>query len=164
MTQSSVPFLPTPPEGYDRAYFNQLIQVIVNHLNLLNTPGPVQCTAINASAIDFTNNTSRLGLDFSTNTAASVSIGATSVQVNDTAGFSATGGYATLTDFTHRDKFTYTGKSTVSGAGSLLGVPASGAYSITRTYNKDHCVTAAAQTGDFFYDPLGGYAVHVIPE
>lgn len=156
--------MPQPPEEYDRAYFNQLIQVIVSHLNILNTPGPVQCTNINASNINFTNNSIRLGLEFSTNTSASTSVGATSVAVNDTAGFSATGGYGTITDFTHYDKFTYTGKTTVSGAGSLTGIPASGTYSITRTYNKDHVVTAAAKTGDFYYDPLQGYAVYVIPE
>ena len=156
--------MPQPPDQYDRAYFNQLIQVIVSHLNILNTPGPVQCTKVNASKINFTNNSIRLGLEFSTNNSSNVSVGATSIAVNDTADFSATGGYGTITDFTHFNKFTYTGKTTVSGPGSITGIPASGTYSITRTYNKDHVVTAAAKTGDFYYNPLQGYTVYVIPE
>lgn len=156
--------MPQPPEQYDRAYFNQLIQVIVSHLSILNTPGPVECTTINAKAINFLDGSSRIGLDFSTNTSSNIVIGDTSVPVNDTSGFFPNGGYATVTDFTHYDKFTYTGKSTASGPGSLTGVPASGAYSITRAYNKDHVVTAAGNTGDFYYDPLQGHAVFIIPE
>jgi hypothetical protein len=42
MTRTSVPFFPTPPANYDRAYFNQLIQTLANHLNLVNSPNPVE--------------------------------------------------------------------------------------------------------------------------
>lgn len=62
----------------------------------------------------------------STTTTSTVSVGATSIPVNDTRLFGAFGGSA----LTGANQITYTGKSVASGPGSLTGVPASGAGAV----------------------------------
>lgn len=58
-------------------------------------------------------------------TTATVTAGAATVTVANTANFSAVGGLATIVD-AGSDVFTYTGRSVVSGAGNLTGIPATG--------------------------------------
>jgi lysophospholipase L1-like esterase len=63
-------------------------------------------------------------------TSGTLSAGAVTVGVSNTANFAAAGGLATIVDAGTPDTFSYTARSVVSGAGNLTGVPATGAFAV----------------------------------
>jgi hypothetical protein len=162
MSSSFVPAprLPTPPNDYLPEYFNQLVRSLNAYFVQLQNPGPVQATTYNASLFDPQTGARTLGMVFSTNLSSNLISGATSMNLNDVTGFSATGGYGMVTNATVFVKFKYTGKSVTTGAGSITGITY---ISSPHAFNNGHVVTASALTGDMYYDPLAGYGVYVIP-
>lgn len=86
--------------------------------------------------------------------------GSTSLLVNDTANFSGAGGSARVGS----QVFTYTSRSVASGAGSLTGIPASGAGSLSAAVNGgDTVLVGSGGNGTLSGIPASGVGSIVYP-
>lgn len=144
-----------------------MLKILRLYFTTLDNPSEQRCAGLNISKVKPNLSTGRqeftLGTVPTTTTNASVAIGDTSITLVTTDEFPSSG-FAYIAEYTgagvnNSDKIRYTGKT----ATTLTGIPASGAYSITKIHASGTLVVASATTGDVYANPLQQYALCIIP-
>ena len=149
----AAPRLPSPPSEYDRQYFDAFIQALTIYFNTLDNPGDLRGATLQlAGYLNASSGTQALVLPTSTNLDGALTAIDTTITVDSTTNFTASG-VITI----ENEKISYTGTTPTTFTGCLRGqLGTTAAIHATRTP-----VVNSGQVGTVYRDPLTSHLLIV---